>query len=862
MISITKEAVSTERRLACSAQSSTPALRLVPPRPRVGGKFFVVGDQKLYIRGVTYGPFRPGPCGCEYHDPEIVERDLSQIAASGINAIRTYTAPPRWLLDCAQQHGLWVLVGLPWEQPVAFLGARGLARRIERRVRDALRSCAAHPAVLAYAIGNEIPSGIVRWHGRRRVERHIERLYQAAKAEDPGGLVTYINYPSTEYLDLPFLDFLGFNVYLESPRSLAGYLARLQNRAGDKPMVLAETGLDSSRNGEELQAQALGWQLRVSFDAGCAGVFVFAWTDEWHRGGEDIEDWDFGLTRRDRREKPSLRVVRDAFAKVPFPAALAWPRISVVVCTYNGTATLADCLAGLQAIQYPSYEVIVVNDGSNPRITALAQQYGAQLRNISHSGLSVARNVGSEAASGEIVAYLDDDARPDPHWLQYLAQTFMTTDYAAVGGPNIPPPNESRIAQCVAHAPGGPVPVLLSDHEAEHIPGCNMAFRKAALRSIGGFDPQFWVAGDDVDLCWRLRDAGFKIGFNPGAMVWHHRRRRVQTYWKQQLGYGRAEALLERKWPQKYNRVGQAAWHGRIYGNGRPALLGWAPSRIYQGIWGTALFQSVYEPAPNHLLSLARMPEWNLVIGALAALVAFGGLWRPLLAARPLLMLAVGVQLVEALWSARRAPVKGVLARGLVALLYLLQPLARLCGRLGSGLGPWRLGFMTPGSHTLTIWSERGRSAKEWMESIGAFLRANGATWLRGGHFDRWDLEVWGGALGAIRLRVAVEEHGGGRQLVRARIWPHWSALGISLGLGLALIALGAAAGHAQVALAVFGGVSVIGLVATLRDWYVAAAALLRSVCTLRMAGKIPTGFASEGLPVTLPQVPPAGRNV
>src|SRR5439155_961437 len=158
--------------------------------------------------------------------------------------------------------------------------------------------------------------------------------------------------------------------------------------------------------------------------------------------------------------------------------------------------------------------------------------------------------------------------RPSPPWLTYLAATFLSTSHSAVGGPNIAPPGDGPIAECVARAPGGPVHVLLSDREAEHIPGCNMVFRKARLEAIGGFDPQFRTAGDDVDVCWRLQERGWTLGFSAAAVVWHHRRNSVRTYWKQQIGYGRAEAMLERKWPKKYNGSGHARWAGRIYGKG------------------------------------------------------------------------------------------------------------------------------------------------------------------------------------------------------------------------------------------------------------------------------------------------------
>jgi hypothetical protein len=90
------------------------------------------------------------------------------------------------------------------------------------------------------------------------------------KEQDPAALVTYVNFPTTEYLRLPFLDFYCFNVYLESRDRLEGYLARLQNIAAEKPLLMAEIGLDSRRNGPDAQAESLAWQVRTAFAAGCA----------------------------------------------------------------------------------------------------------------------------------------------------------------------------------------------------------------------------------------------------------------------------------------------------------------------------------------------------------------------------------------------------------------------------------------------------------------------------------------------------------------------------------------------------------------------------------------------------------------
>ncbi len=130
--------------------------------------------------------------------------------------MRTYSPPPGWTLDLAQEAGrLYVLVGLAWEQHVTFLDQADTRERIESTVRQAVRRCAGHPAVLGYTMGNEIPASIVRWHGPGRVSRFLKRLYRIVKDEDPEALITYVNFPTTEYLQLPFLDFYCFNVYLE-----------------------------------------------------------------------------------------------------------------------------------------------------------------------------------------------------------------------------------------------------------------------------------------------------------------------------------------------------------------------------------------------------------------------------------------------------------------------------------------------------------------------------------------------------------------------------------------------------------------------------------------------------------------------
>src|SRR5205085_2651161 len=139
-------------------------------RPRVNGKFLYAGEEKFYVRGATYGTFHASRAWDQFPPAQIVRADFASMASNGINAVRTYTVPPLWLLDEAAEKGLYVMVGLPWEQHLTFLDDSTRARDIRARVRAGVRQCANHPAVLSYAIGNEIPAPIVRWHGRDRVQ--------------------------------------------------------------------------------------------------------------------------------------------------------------------------------------------------------------------------------------------------------------------------------------------------------------------------------------------------------------------------------------------------------------------------------------------------------------------------------------------------------------------------------------------------------------------------------------------------------------------------------------------------------------------------------------------------------------------
>src|SRR6185295_4700091 len=193
-----------------------------------------------------------------------------------------------------------------------------ITRQAHEAVRHAARTCGNHPAVFAISVVNEIPPDIVRFVGQKKVEQFIDELVATVKAEAPECLVTFANFPTTEYLKPRDIDFLCFNFYLHDEQVFRNYLARLQSIAGEKPLMLGEYGIDTHREKtEEQQATILGNHVRAVFDEGCAGTFIFSYTDDWFTHGWRITDWKFGIVREDRTPKPAFHVVKQLFHRVP-----------------------------------------------------------------------------------------------------------------------------------------------------------------------------------------------------------------------------------------------------------------------------------------------------------------------------------------------------------------------------------------------------------------------------------------------------------------------------------------------------------------------------------------------------------------
>ena len=287
-----------------------------PAEPiRAVAKFFFEGERKFFVKGVTYGPFKPDALGNYLGTRDQAARDLAQIRASGFNVVRVYHCPPRWFLDACAEAGVRTLITLPWAKHIEFLRKRSARNEITRSVSDAIKMHAGHPAIFAYLVGNEIAPQMVRWLGVRRVTEFIEHLIALGRGLDPRVLFSYATYPPTEFLLPQNVDFFCFNVYLHKQRDFERYLFRLQNLVEERPLILGEFGMDTIRHSQDEQAEMLSWHVDSVIKCGLAGTVFFSWTDEWYTGEQEITDWAFGLVTRSAAKKSASCPARETRAR-------------------------------------------------------------------------------------------------------------------------------------------------------------------------------------------------------------------------------------------------------------------------------------------------------------------------------------------------------------------------------------------------------------------------------------------------------------------------------------------------------------------------------------------------------------------
>jgi len=712
------------------------------------GKFFRCGSDKFFLKVVRFGV--PG-APLSFEQKIALCKRLGDLHAAHTTAVLVTDEEADGVVPLVSQLGLYAVVELKVRPDDLF--SRGGLRTAASDLRARVANLRGYPDVIAYLLDCPLAPDALRSRGLETARTRLAKLLGAIRDIEPHKMVGLKHRACTLALTLEDEDFVYALMPPVAPSELRSRVVSLHNIAQARPVILEFGGMADGQ--DEL--------IACGFGLGAAGIVVNAPDNE--RPSNGLKAGSFSLKMLRASEVLPFLALNGACP----PPATRTPKVSVVICAYNAERTLRLCLESLRRLDYPNFEVIVVDDGSGDATPQIAAEFSEfRLIRQPNKGLSVARNVGMRAALGELIAYTDSDCVVDPHWLTFMVRSIIEGSFDACGGPNYPPHEEGWIEGCVAASPGAPCHVLIAPDRAEHLAGCNMVFRRTALEAAGGFDPQFTAAGDDVDICWRLMDAGYVLGYCPSAFVWHFRRNTIRAYYGQQRGYGKAEAALYFKYPERFNILGQIKWRGTIPGFAR-TIPGRRRLRV-QWVRMAERFQHLDE-MPLSVLAVAPLTaEWSLTAGTLVLLsLLFGVTIWPALAAF----------MAAPLWAAHyalRAPVEkchqGAASRLLIAWLAYSGPIARTFARYrGRFKGKKCAVFDSARQQPTIYWRHRSIRLSYWngvyttresvLENLRKRFRSLGCPVVAATAWNDYDLMLEPNPWTRIQLRTAEEELGG-----------------------------------------------------------------------------------------------------
>lgn len=210
------------------------------------------------------------------------------------------------------------------------------------------------------------------------------------------------------------------------------------------------------------------------------------------------------------------------------------PSFSVVINTYNRAQFLDDAIRGVMQLDYPNFELIVVNGPSTDHTNQILDSWSnkIKIRYCNSRNLSISRNIGIAAAAGDVIAFIDDDAVPHPKWLEKLAYHYKNPCIGGVGGFTVDNTGVRwQVKKTICDRFGNAYNVddffnedALNFPKTPYFPsllGTNSSFRRIALEEIGGFDNTFAYFLDETDVCLRLVDANWHIKYEPSALIFH-----------------------------------------------------------------------------------------------------------------------------------------------------------------------------------------------------------------------------------------------------------------------------------------------------------------------------------------------------
>ena len=230
------------------------------------------------------------------------------------------------------------------------------------------------------------------------------------------------------------------------------------------------------------------------------------------------------------------------------------PEYSVVVPAYQAAQEIERCVEALdrQSIPRGRYEIIVVDDGSTDGTADVARAAGAdRIVLLPHAGPAAARNAGVEVARGGIVLFTDADCEPSPRWLEQMVAPFSDPEVMGTKG-TYRTRQRSLIARLVQLEYEIRYERMAQATHIDFVDTYAAAYRRAVVLQAGGFDPAFPIpSAEDIDLSFRLAQAGHRLVFVPEAWVWHSHPNRLGAYLRRKARYGFWRALLYLRHPEK-----------------------------------------------------------------------------------------------------------------------------------------------------------------------------------------------------------------------------------------------------------------------------------------------------------------------
>ena len=310
------------------------------------------------------------------------------------------------------------------------------------------------------------------------------------------------------------------------------------------------------------------------------------------------------------------------------------PGVSVIIPLKAPTAYLWEALDRLEQVDYPDIEIIVLPDQLNLDCAWVGR---CEVTFVPTGSVCPGkkRDMGVGRSSGEILAFLDDDTFPTKDWLRQAVNHFKDPSVGAVGGPAITPPSDGALQQVSglvyqSRLGGGNYAyryIPKDQRDVDDYPTCNLLVRREVFEIAGGFDTSFWP-GEDTKLCLAIvRDLGLRIVYEPGAIVYHHRRPIFRGHLAQVRSYALHRGYFVKRFPETSLRLSYflpTLLVAGLLGGGLLALM-WNPLRIWFALevgvyFGAILFSAASSSGERNQLWLTPL----VILGIIATHFVYG----------------------------------------------------------------------------------------------------------------------------------------------------------------------------------------------------------------------------------------------